>query len=49
MALSGFTCPAPVAKTPAGLSPSIIGLPEWSVISAVVMIADLIAAGVHVG
>ncbi|KAI8023059.1 putative endoplasmic reticulum membrane protein C16E8.02 [Camellia lanceoleosa] len=35
---------SPVAKTPAGLSPSIIGLPEWSMISTAVMIADLIAA-----
>ncbi|GMQ00641.1 hypothetical protein CsSME_00047642 [Camellia sinensis var. sinensis] len=42
MALLG---PAPVAKTPVGLSPSIIGLLEWFVIFAVVMIADLIATG----
>ncbi|GMP35496.1 hypothetical protein CsSME_00007902 [Camellia sinensis var. sinensis] len=45
MAFLGFTCLALVAKTPAGLSPSIIGLLEWSVISVVVMITDFIAAG----
>ena len=49
MAFSGFTCPAPMAKTPAGLLLSMIGFPVWSVTSAVVIIADLIAAGVHVG
>nr|GLL42741.1 hypothetical protein TSUD_336410 [Ipomoea trifida] len=49
MAFSGFTCPAPMAKTSAALSPSMIGFPWWSVVSAVVTRADFIAAGDHSG
>ncbi|RWR97946.1 hypothetical protein CKAN_02741900 [Cinnamomum micranthum f. kanehirae] len=46
LALEGFTWPAPVAKRSAGVSlSSTICLPRLSSTSAVVMIADLIAAG----
>nr|CAB3487908.1 unnamed protein product [Digitaria exilis] len=49
-ALCGFTCPAPRARNVAGLpSTSAIGFRRLSVGTAVVISADLIAAGDHVG